>query len=291
MWSPRQFALLALAFAHDDGSEHNHSAHTECGSFTAFAAPAEEVCVSETCDKIKFQCPVGFTVSYENSIKCKGGLWKGPDETVHCTEDNKPCPKADLASVGDGAQMDCRKGRCSYSCADGSEPSVSGATCNFRFGKWEYDGSDDKPGRIRCEKQKTNCGDFTNFDSDSVDVVSCDNKKCSFACKSGFHSISADGAKCRSGSGAWKVNNGASRVACYGQSDTWMNEWKTSDFDWKPPFKCDPDDLRRVTLTKCNYIGDDDSITECDVMCKGTKIDTIRCINHRPMWSNEYFDC
>lgn len=70
-----------------------------------------------------------------------------------------------------------------------------------------------------------------------------------------------------------------------------MNEWKTEEMDFVPPFKCDPSDLRRVTLTKCAYVGGDDSITNCDVMCRGTKIDEVRCINHRPKWSNEYFDC
>jgi len=182
---------------------------------------------------------------------------------------------------------------------DGSEVNTSSASCDTMFGEWNYAGMDSKPGKIRCAgfpkppkepKDKDHCDAFTNFDADSVDVISCDNKRCSFQCKDGFHSITSDSAKCKS-AGYWKLANGSDTVRCFGNDNSWMNEWKAEEMDFEPPFKCDPGDLRRVTLTNCLDTEGDGSITNCDVMCRGVKIDEVRCINYRPKWSNEYFDC
>lgn len=298
MWSARQLTILSLGLTGASAG----SADTSCGAFTRFASPGAEVCSDEGCYKIRIECPAGFTSSFENSLKCKGGLWKGieEDEIITCNIDYKLCDYEALAGTSEDVMTKCDGNKCSYSCADGSEVSVASATCDTQFGNWGYAGSDSKPGKIRCAgfpkptkipKDKSgDCAEFNNFDSESVDMLECTNKRCSFACKEGFHSITSESAKCKS-AGYWKLADGAEQVRCYGNEDTWMNEWKTEEMDFVPPFKCDPSDLRRVTLTKCAYVGGDDSITNCDVMCRGTKIDEVRCINHRPKWSNEYFDC
>jgi hypothetical protein len=296
MWSVRQLAIFVSGAIAG-------SANTECGAFTRYSEPGYEVCSDDHgCYKIQIRCPDGYTSSFENSLKCKGGEWKGigSNEVISCDPDYKACDYEGLPATGEDVIANCNHNGCAYSCADGSEVNAASAKCDTMFGEWSFAGwGNDKPGKIRCAgfpkppkepKDKDHCEAFTNFDAESVDVVSCDNKRCSFQCKDGFHSITSDTAKCRA-AGYWKLNNGADTVRCFGNDNTWMNEWKTEEMDFDPPFKCDPKDLRRVTLTNCYDVDGDGSITNCDVMCRGIKIDDVRCINYRPKWSNEYFDC
>ena len=85
MWSKMQLLLAGTALAGSDS--------TPCGAFTRFSEPGFETCVDEMCSKIKIECPEGYTSSFENSIKCKGGEWNGLDENimVTCDMDYKPC--------------------------------------------------------------------------------------------------------------------------------------------------------------------------------------------------------
>ena len=93
------------------------------------------------------------------------------------------------------------------------------AKCDTQFGNWNYAGGE-KPGKVKCAgfpkvkatkpPKMAKCGEFDNFDADSVNV-DCSDKKCSFSCKEGFHSISAENAKCRS-AGYWKLSNSALKV-------------------------------------------------------------------------------
>lgn len=276
------------------------SADTACGAFTRFAAPGFEECASEDCSKIRINCPDGFTPSFENSLKCKGETWKGigADEIITCDMDYKPCDYDKLAATSDDVVTKCDGDSCDFSCSDGSEVSVSSVKCDTQFGNWEYAGTDSKPGKIRCAgipkpkkptkaPKESDCAPFDNYDADSVEKISCDDKRCTFECKDGFHSITSANAKCKS-AGYWKLSDGAQRVTCFGNGNSWMNGWDSNVVD--APFDCDPDDLRRVDLKNCEDL-EDGAITNCDVLCRGVKIDEVRCINHRPVWSNEYFDC
>jgi len=215
MWSVRQLAIFitgALA-----GSE-----NTECGAFTRYTEPGYEVCSDDYgCYKIQIRCPDGYTSSFENSIKCKGGEWKGHDGIISCDANYKNCDYEGLPGTGEDVQVNCSHNSCTYSCADGSEVNAPSAKCDTMFGEWVFAGWEEKPGKIRCAgfpkppkepKDKDHCEAFTNFDANSVDVVSCDNKRCSFQCKDGFHSITSDQAKCRS-AGYWKLNDGADTVS------------------------------------------------------------------------------
>jgi len=293
MWSPKQLALFALGVS--AGSD-----NTECGAFTNYSAPGTEVCADDTCYKIKIECPDGYTSSYDGSLKCKGGIWKGTDDHITCNVDYKLCDYDKLASTSDTVKTRCDGNTCKFSCKDGSEISVDKATCNTQFGIWEYAGLDGKPGKIRCAKppkapkptkppKAADCAKFDNFDAESVDIVECTDKRCTFACKEGFHTITADTAKCRS-AGYWKIADGQETVRCFAHDNVWINEWKENEVDIEPPFKCDPKLIRRVTLANCTDL-ENGAITNCDVVCRGVKIDEVRCINHRPVWSNEYFEC
>ena len=82
---------------------------------------------------------------------------------------------------------------------------------------------DGKPGKIRCAKppkapkptkppKAADCAKFDNFDAESVDIVECTDKRCTFACKEGFHTITADTAKCRS-AGYRKIADGQETVS------------------------------------------------------------------------------
>lgn len=297
MWSARQLAMFSVGLS----GAYAGSGDSDCGAFTRFVDPGVEVCSDDFCSKLKIECPDGYTSTFDGSIKCKGGLWKGidPSEIIMCNVDYKLCDYEKLAATSDDVKTKCDGNTCKYSCKDGSEVSVGKATCDTQFGNWQYQGRDSKPGKIRCAglpkepkatkpPKESDCAAFENYDGNSVNVLECSDKRCTFECKEGFHSISSDTAKCKH-AGFWKLSNGAERVVCYGEGETWMNEWKSDEFE--PPFKCDPDDLRRVTLTRCTDVDGDGAITNCDVMCRGVKIDEVRCINHRPKWSNEYFDC
>lgn len=295
MWSARQLAIFCVA------GTYAGSGDSDCGAFNMYVEPAVEVCADEFCSKLRIECPVGYTSSYDGSIKCKGGVWKGLDvgEVVTCNMDYKMCDYDKLAATSDDVKTKCDGNACSYSCKDGSEVSVASASCDTQFGTWKYDGQDSKPGKVRCagipkapkekKDKSSNCAPFDAFDADSVNA-DCNDKRCSFECKEGFHSISSADAKCKS-AGFWKLADGAERVTCFPEGASWMNEWRTDDMDFDPPFECDPKDLRRVSLTNCYDVDGDGAITNCDVMCRGVKIDDVRCINYRPKWSNEYFDC
>lgn len=220
MWSARQLTILSLGLTGASAG----SGDTSCGPFTRFASPGAEVCSDEGCYKIRIECPAGFTSSFENSLKCKGGLWKGieEDEIITCNVDYKLCDYEALAGTSEDVMTKCDGNKCSYSCADGSEVSVASATCDTQFGNWGYAGSESKPGKIRCAgfpkptkipKDKSgDCAEFNNFDSESVDMLECTNKRCSFACKEGFHSITSESAKCKS-AGYWKLADGAEQVS------------------------------------------------------------------------------
>ena len=117
MWSARQLAIFCVA------GTYAGSGDSDCGAFNMYVEPGVEVCADEFCSKLRIECPVGYTSSYDGSIKCKGGVWKGLDvgEVVTCNMDYKMCDYDKLAAVSDDVKTNCDGNVCSYSCKDGSE--------------------------------------------------------------------------------------------------------------------------------------------------------------------------
>ena len=64
------------------------------------------------------------------------------------------------------------------------------------------------------------------------------------------------------------------QVRCFAHDNVWINEWKENEVDIEPPFKCDPKLIRRVTLANCTDL-ENGAITNCDVVCRGVKIDEV----------------
>jgi len=274
---------------------------TECGEITQVDSVVSEECQDEFCYKVQFSCPGGSTPSHLNTFKCKKGVWHpalGANELIECVANDIDCSYDQLPSISDGVIANCNDAGCDYSCENGLEPTTIAASCDRQFGLWNLTGQNSSR-KIRCPKTPKEpkhqmraadkCGEFTGFDENTVEEVECNKKYCTYRCKEGLHHITSSIAKCTNG-GGWTLEGNTQYIRCFGLENTWHESWKRSDGIYRPPFGCNPDAIRHVTLADCVNEAKG-AITQCNVICKGKVIDTTRCINHRGKWSEEWFDC